>query len=194
MKFSLASIVLPLLAAAAPVELEERQAAGCAEVAVFYARGTGDPGVNGVVVGPALEKNLKSALGSKMSYTPIPYSAGVSGDIPGGQQPGTTAYLNQIKEKTASCPQTKIVLSGYSQGGWLVHTTARQLGKPIAAAVTFGDPFKGGTPQGCAPEHYKTFCQIGDPVCGEGVNIASHLSYASQTGQAAQFIKQAVGA
>ena len=209
MKLTLISLFLPLLVAASPVELEERQAASCARkypacifdvyhnhshsaVSVFFARGTGEPGTNGTIIGPSLEKNLQTALGNSLTYTAILYSAGVSGDIPGGQGPGTTAYVNQLKQVTSKCPNTKVVLTGYSQGAILVHSTAKQYGKPIAAAVTFGDPEKEQTPTGCEAEHYKTFCANGDPVCGAGANLAAHLSYGSDASQAAAFIKQVV--
>lgn len=42
------------------------------------------------------------------------------------------------------CPQTKIVMSGYSQGGQVVHNSANALGPNIMAkinsVVIFGDP------------------------------------------------------
>lgn len=48
------------------------------------------------------------------------------------------------QQALSQCPDTKVVLSGYSQGGQLVHNAAKLLpaktaGK-VAAAVTFGDP------------------------------------------------------
>jgi len=42
------------------------------------------------------------------------------------------------------CPDTKVVMSGYSQGGQLVHNAAKLLppavASKVAAAVIFGDP------------------------------------------------------
>ena len=44
----------------------------------------------------------------------------------------------------SQCANTKVVMSGYSQGGQLVHNAAKQLpsavASKVAAAVIFGDP------------------------------------------------------
>ena len=44
------------------------------------------------------------------------------------------------------CPNTKVIMSGYSQGGQLVHNAAKQLpaatASKVAGAVIFGDPGK----------------------------------------------------
>jgi cutinase len=42
------------------------------------------------------------------------------------------------------CPDTKVIMAGYSQGGQLVHNAAKMLpastSSKVAAAVIFGDP------------------------------------------------------
>lgn len=47
----------------------------------------------------------------------------------------------------SQCPETQVIISGYSQGGQLVHNAAEllptEVTETIAAAVIFGDP---GTP------------------------------------------------
>jgi cutinase len=44
------------------------------------------------------------------------------------------------------CPSTKVVMAGYSQGGQLVHNSAKLLpaatASKVAGAVIFGDPGK----------------------------------------------------
>lgn len=50
---------------------------------------------------------------------------------------------NLVLQAKQKCPHTKIILSGYSQGGQLVHNAARILGplgmiSAVSAAVTFG--------------------------------------------------------
>jgi len=42
-----------------------------------------------------------------------------------------------MKNRT-QCPNTKVVLSGYSQGGQLVHKAAKQLSAAVAAKVSSG--------------------------------------------------------
>jgi len=39
-----------------------------------------------------------------------------------------------------NCPNTKIALSGYSQGAMVVHVAASSLGSDISSAVLYGDP------------------------------------------------------
>lgn len=51
---------------------------------------------------------------------------------------------NQIEAAYAQCPNTKLVASGYSQGGQLVHNAAALLPTAVAnwisSVVIFGDP------------------------------------------------------
>lgn len=47
---------------------------------------------------------------------------------------------------------------------------------------------KGQTPKGVATASYKTYCAAGDPVCQNGSDVSAHLSYGSDTGDAASFI------
>jgi predicted esterase len=49
-----------------------------------------------------------------------------------------------IQQAFTKCPDTHVVVSGYSQGAMLVHNAAKSLSSDITgkitAAVTFGDP------------------------------------------------------
>jgi len=49
-----------------------------------------------------------------------------------------------IQKALEKCPTTKVVISGYSQGGQIVHNAAKQLPEDVAAkisaAIIFGDP------------------------------------------------------
>jgi dienelactone hydrolase len=49
-----------------------------------------------------------------------------------------------VQQAMTQCPSSKVVMSGYSQGGQLVHNAAAQLPASVtanvAAAVIFGDP------------------------------------------------------
>ena len=190
---ALAAVPLPVLVNVSnfPLSTSLPYSPICPAVSVFFARGTGEPGTNGAIVGPKLQSNLQQVFGGAVSYTAIPYAASAGGNVPGGQGPGTNSYIQQITAVTQKCPDTKVVITGYSQGAILVHSTANQYGKPIAAAVTFGDPQKGQTPKGVSPGNFKTFCAQGDPVCLNGGNVAAHLSYGNDAPAAAQFIKQA---
>ena len=91
-----------------------------------------------------------------------------------------------------SCPDTKLVLAGYSQGAMAVHNAAGRLAAgQIAGAVLFGDPLK-AQPVGKVPaDKVKGFCATGDPVCLNGGNFMAHLSYGKDADAAAQFLLQA---
>lgn len=120
------------------------------------------------------------------------------------------------KQRLGNCPDTKLVLSGYSQGGLVCHNalSAQGLdGSKVAAVVCFGDPFNGQPFQGVDPSRVvslspahllagltltlsqKEFCDTADNVCpgGQKSGAGWHLSYGSDVQAAAAFIKQAVG-
>jgi len=109
----------------------------CKKAALLFARGTGEPGNMGYVVGPGLGTSLKKQLNGDILIQGVDYSTDFSG---GGAREMTTLS----KSIFAKCPQTKIILGGYSQGAMQVHQALGSLGGDagkIAAAVTFGDPY-----------------------------------------------------
>lgn len=59
------------------------------------------------------------------------------------------------------CPNTKVVLSGYSQGGLVIHYAVASAGLPVAdldSVVIYGDP-EDGTSVGSLPSSkLKEFC------------------------------------
>jgi hypothetical protein len=107
---------------------------------------------------------------------------------------GAKEMVTVVKMVMAKCPDTKIILGGYSQGAMQVHQALGSLGADaakIAAAVTFGDPYSNmgwgsggivgavmglgtgpqkGTP-GFDPANGAIFCSTGDFVCGVTPNI-----------------------
>ncbi|KAK8170804.1 cutinase-domain-containing protein [Phyllosticta citrichinensis] len=134
---------------------------GCAPIIVLFTRGTGDPGgPDGTVVGPGLAKAVKNQAGA--SFQGIQYPAdgsGIATEV-SGSGPGSTAMAQTAQKLSSSCPNAKIVLSGYSQGAMSVHGSAKKGQgtwlKKVCAAITFGDPFKQQPPiQG---DKFKTFC------------------------------------
>lgn len=84
-------------------------------------------------------------------------------------------------------------MSGYSQGGQLVHNAARQLSAAavsrVSAAVIFGDPNDGKPVAQIDSSRTKVFCAAGDNICDGGILILpAHLSYGGDAGKAAQFV------
>jgi predicted esterase len=97
-----------------------------------------------------------------------------------------------VEQALKQCPDTKVVLGGYSQGAMVVHNAAGKLSAgQVVGAVTFGDPFKTQQPDNI--ENFKTWCATGDPVCLNGANFMAHISYGGDAAEAAQFLVNAAG-
>lgn len=111
----------------------------CPDVEVVFARGTGEPpGVGGV--GQAFVDAVRSqAAGKSVSVYPVNYAA--SGDFG-----NTTAFAqtvidgvrdaaSHVQATAANCPDTRIVLGGYSQGAAVAgFVTSAQVPAGVPAA------------------------------------------------------------
>lgn len=115
-----ATAVVTAWAALLSAPVPAASAEPCPDVEVVFARGTGEPpGVGGV--GQAFVDALGSRVaGKSLAVYPVNYEA--SGDFNGGIEFART-FVDGIRdagshvESTASnCPNTKVVLGGYSQG------------------------------------------------------------------------------
>ncbi|KAK7436431.1 hypothetical protein VKT23_019143 [Stygiomarasmius scandens] len=99
-----------------------------------------------------------------------------------------------ITNAIQSCPNSKVVTSGYSQGAQLVHNSAKELSvntaSKISSAVVFGDPDNGDAVAGVSADRTLVICHTGDDICAHGSQITSqHLNYVgADTDRAAQFI------
>ncbi|KAG6907189.1 hypothetical protein DXG01_010032 [Tephrocybe rancida] len=181
---------LALSAVATP--LEPRQS--CAGVTVYFARGTTEAGTVGTIVGPPFQLALRAALvGKTLEFVGVPYPATVAGYLAGGDQGGATTMAGLVTTKASSCPSTKIVISGYSQGAQVTHLAAGKLSSSVQsrvnAAVVFGDPDNGQAFPGPINGHVKTFCALGDLIClGQPIVLAPHLSYGANAAAAARFV------
>ncbi|EHK25919.1 carbohydrate esterase family 5 protein [Trichoderma virens Gv29-8] len=169
----------------------------CGDVTVLFARGTCDPGNVGVLVGPFFFRSLQTALGSKtVGVKGVPYPASVQGFLSGSVQPGID-MANQIKSVLSSCPNTKLVLGGYSQGSMVVHNAATHLDaatmSKISAVVLFGDPYDGRPVANYDASKVLVVCHDGDNICqGGDFILLPHLTYAEDADTAAAFVKPLV--
>ncbi|CAG8228271.1 unnamed protein product [Penicillium olsonii] len=185
-------------------DLEKRQLGGmtanevtskgaCKELTFIFARGTTEPGNMGTVVGPEVATQLKSLTGNKVTVQGVTYPASVGGNAELGAA-GGPAMAKLVKQALSQCPNTKVVVGGYSQGAMVVHNAAQKLSAgQISGAVLFGDPFKAQAVAHLSNDKRKEFCAIGDPVCENGVNVMAHLTYGSDAKTAAQFLVKAAG-
>ncbi|RDW65160.1 hypothetical protein BP5796_09852 [Coleophoma crateriformis] len=197
-----------------PLAQASSAATACKAYTLLFARGTGDPNTSasaanmGSVVGPGLQTAVQNALGANaVNIQGVNYPADASGITAelSGSGPGSVGMTQLATAALASCPQTRIILGGYSQGGEVVHNAVTQLKtqqSAIVAVVTFGDPYKGSKLTGVDSTKWRSFCGSGDGVCGTGTCAASscasastsgHLGYGSDVTTAATFIASVVG-
>lgn len=197
---ALALLIAPI--AAAPLA----SAADCPDIEVVFARGTDEPPGIGVV-GQALVDSLKPLVKGQ-SIRPYAVKYPASWDFL-GVATGANDASARVQATAASCPKTKIVLGGYSQGAAVmdVVTTSPIAGlgftNPMPKAMTdhvravavFGNPSaRLGQPLTTLSPLYgaKTadMCNTNDPICSLGKDFTSHTSY-QQSGlvkRAAQWI------
>jgi cutinase len=163
--------------------------AACPDAEVVFARGRLEPPGVGAV-GDALVNALRSQTSRSVGV----YGANWPADI--AVSPGADDMRAHVRAMAASCPNTRMVLGGYSLGATAadlaVRGMPRGMGQHIAAVALFGN---GARRLGPAPAFAgKTIdqCADGDPICGRGVNWPSHLqpSYLGSglVEQAASFI------
>ncbi|KAI1435957.1 cutinase-domain-containing protein [Xylaria sp. CBS 124048] len=215
-----ASILAPVLAAAGvsamPAELSQRQS--CPDIYVFGARETTVPPGYGTA-GGLVDMVLAAYPGS--GSAPISYPAcggqsscgGVSYDESAAE--GTTAVISAVNSFNSQCPNSQIVLIGYSQGAQIMDNAlcggsgATLSGTALSAvkvAIFMGDPhnvaglpYNVGTctaggfaarPAGfqCSPGSssiIKSYCDAADPYCCNGNDPNTHQGYVTEYGSQA---------
>ena len=206
MSACLLSASAALSAAAVPAA-----AAGCRDVELVFARGTSEPAGIGRV-GQALSDQLSANLGGRtLGVYAVNYPA--SYDFLAAAD-GANDATNQIAQIAATCPDTRIVLGGYSQGAAVVDMMLgipplgakvgdvgsappmpQSLAGKVAAVAVFGNPStKFGNPVSAAPIPFAgkgiDLCADGDPICSQGRNPFAHTNYekTGMVGQAAGFV------
>ena len=102
----------------APAPIEKR---ACTANTLLFARGTFESAPLGETVGPALKSGLASKSG--WTVTGVTYDPSIDGDDCLGL-PGGVAGTKLLESTVASCPDTKIIFSGYSQGAMVAHNVS----------------------------------------------------------------------
>ncbi|KAF2184855.1 carbohydrate esterase family 5 protein [Zopfia rhizophila CBS 207.26] len=170
----------------------------CTDLTVIFARGTGETGNMGTIAGPPMVKALRSKLGAdRVTVQGVDYPASAAGNANLGAS-GGPAMAESVKAALSQCPSTKVVVSGYSQGGMVAHNAFSAQGltaSQVAGAVLFGDPLKSQKVGDLADSNVKQFCASGDLVCqGGGAAITpAHLTYGNNADEAADFVISAAG-
>ncbi|MEQ0559789.1 cutinase family protein [Amycolatopsis sp. NEAU-NG30] len=188
-------------------------AAPCTDIDVAVARGTGEPGSLGLLVGQPVFQAVQNRLRPRsVSSYRVDYPADLI--EPASVQRGNTDLVAHVRTQAAACPQQRFVLVGYSQGanvvdnsigissdgaivgGPIVATIPAELAPRIAAILLFGNPIRaiGRSVTGTYQSRTKDYCADGDPICqAGGTNILAHLGYGSQADDAAAFAASKVG-
>ncbi|KAL9101771.1 MAG: hypothetical protein Q9163_003018 [Psora crenata] len=170
----------------------------CKPVTVIFARGTIELGNVGSTTGPPFFNALDVIMGAdNLAVQGVNYPATILGYLGGGDKGGAQKLADLTQQAARQCPDTRIVLSGYSQGAQVVHLGEAKMSPEtasrVAAVVLFGDPKKGQALQKIDKSKVKTFCFIADLICDAlPVVGAHHLSYAANAVAAAKFVADQV--
>ena len=178
---------------------------GCNDIEVVFARGTGEaPGIGRV--GQAFVDSLRGKVGNRSIGTygvnyPATYDFLAAAD-------GANDASAFIQNVVNNCPDTRLVLGGYSQGAAIIDvitsvpfpavgfTNPLPANVPdrVAALAVFGNPTaKVGLPLTSSPLYGARaidLCNAGDPVCSGGDSVPAHRDYGPSglTNQAAAVV------
>ncbi|HEY5148635.1 MAG TPA: cutinase family protein [Mycobacterium sp.] len=190
-----------LVSAAAVVSLPvatQAAAQPCSDVEVVFARGTNEPPGVGIV-GQAFVDALSSQVGGRsVGVYAVNYPA--SDNYLSSAANGSDDARAHIQDVAAGCPNTKVVLGGYSQGAAVTDMATAamppQIADRVAAVALFGTPSSAFSSMLAGGEQLPTtspayaaktidLCMDGDPICSPGANMLAHVSYV-QSGMADQ--------
>ena len=186
----------------APINLAPASAAPCPDIEVTFARATTEPPGVGVV-GREFVDALRSQVGGRsVGVYAVNYPA--SEDFVPSVNAGTSDASAHVQSMIANCPNTKMVLGGYSQGamvidqitiaqfpiaGFVPATLTADQADHVSALALFGNPADRylGAPVSTASPWYgaKTIdlCADGDAICtpGAGLSLPTHDEMFSAT-------------
>lgn len=188
------------LSAASPAH-----AVACNDVEVVFARGTGEaPGIGRV--GEAFVSALRNQLPYRsIGVYGVNYPASYDFLAAADGANDASAYIQNVVN---SCPDTRLVLGGYSQGAAIIDVITSvpfpaigftnplppTVPDRVAALAVFGNPStKIGMPLTSSPLYgFKSIdlCNAGDPICSDGGSVPAHRAYGpdGSAGQAAAFV------
>jgi cutinase len=161
----------------------------CPDVEIVFARGTTEPaGVGGI--GQAFVDSLRSQLGGRsVGVYAVDYPA--SRDFARSTPAGANDASTHIQSMAANCPNTRMVLGGYSQGAGVIDLSSAalppEIADHVAAAALFGGP-KSAFADSLSPGPLPTIgplyvaktielCVPNDPICSDGGDMRAHGAY-----------------
>ena len=201
---ALVTAAAAIISPASVGSLATAHADGCPDIEVVFARGTNeDPGLGRI--GNAFVSSLRSKVGGRSVGT---YAVGypASYDFLAAAN-GANDASGHVQWMMENCPNTRLVLGGYSQGAAVIDVIsavpfpAVGFNAPlppnapdhVAAIAVFGNPSaKIGLPMTSSPvwgARSIDLCNGGDPICGPGEDVEAHRAYTGgPTNQAAGFV------
>ncbi|MGO8769239.1 MAG: cutinase family protein [Mycobacterium sp.] len=203
-----AALVVAAVTLVNPTTIPVASADDCPDVEIIFARGTNEPPGLGRV-GDAFVDSLRQQTGGMNIDTYGVNYAASKLQLHGGD--GADDTVDRVKQTVAKCPNTKIVLGGYSQGASVMDIVAGvpigginwgssispDLASHVAAVATFGDVADrvgGSLPTASALLGSKAIdlCNPEDPIChaGPGNEWSGHTEgyVPVYTTQAAAFV------
>jgi cutinase len=186
-------------------DLATASADDCPAIDVVFARGTNDaPGLGNV--GGAFVDALRGKVGDRSVGTyAVNYPASFDFLAAAGGANDASAHIQYMAN---NCPDTRLVLGGYSQGAAVIDVISAvpiptvgfdnplppNAPDHVAAIAVFGNPSaKLGLPLTMSPVwggRAIDLCNADDPICQtDGENVAAHRAYpGGPTNQAANFV------
>ena len=200
-----AAVLAAGTALVSPTMLPAAHAADCNDVQVVFARGTDEPPGIGRV-GQAFVDSLRGKIGNRsMGVYAVNYPATYDFLAAADGANDASAFIQDVVN---TCPDTRLVLGGYSQGAAIIDVITSvpfpaigfnnplppNVADHVAALAVFGNPTtRVGLPLTSSPVYGGKaidLCNAGDPICSDGNNVPAHRSYGPDgtASQAAAFV------
>ena len=201
----LAAALATSAAVAVPLAAPPADAAVCNDIEVVFARGTNEaPGIGRV--GEAFVNDLRGLVGGRsLGVYAVNYPASYDFLAAADGANDASAHIQYVVN---NCPNTRLVLGGYSQGAAIIDVLAAvpfpvigftnplppTVADRVAALAVFGNPSNRiGLPLTSSPVYGTRsidVCNPGDPICSDGDSVPAHRSYGPDgtAGQAAAFV------
>jgi cutinase len=177
----------PVLAAGTVAGVPSAFAGPCPDVEVTFARATTEPPGIGEV-GQAFVDSLRSQVrGKSVGVYAVDYPA--TEDFVPSASAGAANASAHVQDMAATCPATKLVLGGYSQGAIVINLMTAipvsvggfapapippEVADHVAAVAVFGNPagrYVGAPLTAISPAYGAKaidLCAAGDPICSPG--------------------------
>jgi cutinase len=188
-----------------PTMLPVANAVACNDIQVVFARGTDEaPGIGRV--GQAFVDSLRGKIGNRsMGVYGVNYPASYDFLAAADGANDASAFIQDVVN---TCPDTRLVLGGYSQGAAIIDVITSvpfpaigfnnplppNVADHVAALAVFGNPTtRVGLPLTSSPVYGGKaidLCNAGDPICSNGNDVPAHRSYGPDgtASQAAAFV------